>query len=254
MKKLPQNSPLPRSLAPLSANILRIFAVIFMLIDHLWASVVAGNAWMAFVGRLAFPIFAFQIAEGFVHTSNRKRYLMRMLIFALVSEIPFNLFYIGAPIYPFHQNVLFTFVWALLGMSVIEKFKSDLTLKNGLLCAGLFLLVSLGALITFPDYGLPGMLTAVLFYVARDFPLAFLVQAAGMYYINFVAIRGEVIPLTLGELELNFPKQGFAIFALIFIWLYSGKKGRSSKLMQYGFYAFYPAHMLLLWVITRFFI
>ncbi len=251
MTKLPKTSPIPQNLRFLTSNLLRILAVVLMTIDHLWASVVPGNQWMAYVGRLAFPIFAFMIAEGFVHTSNRKRYITRMLIFAVATEIPFNLFYIGSPIYPFHQNVLVTFVWALLGMSVIERFKRSMTLKNGLVSAGLFLLVGIGTFVSFPDYGFWGMMTAVMFYVARDFPFAFLFQIAAMYYINFVGIRGEMIPMSLFGFEFEFAKQGIAIFSLIPIWLYSGKRGMKSKVMQYGFYVYYPLHMLILWAIWK---
>ena len=69
----------------LSASTLRVLAMTFMLLDHMWATIVPGNNWMTYVGRLAFPIFAFQIVEGFYHTSNRKNYTKRLLILALIS-------------------------------------------------------------------------------------------------------------------------------------------------------------------------
>ena len=93
----------------LNSLTLKFLAMALMLCDHLWATVIPGNGWLTAVGRLAFPIFAFQIAQGFVHTRSVKKYLGRLFLWALISEIPFNLMYGGAVFYPFHQNVLFTF-------------------------------------------------------------------------------------------------------------------------------------------------
>ena len=98
----------------LTAAHLRILALFLMLLDHLWGTVVPGNAWMTYVGRMAFPIFAFQAAEGYHHTHDFKGYCKRLAIFALVSEIPFNLMISGSPIFPFHQNVMLTLLFGLL--------------------------------------------------------------------------------------------------------------------------------------------
>ena len=67
-----------------------------------------------------------------------------------------------------------------------------------------------------------------------------------MIYINIIAAEGLSIPIVIGGSEIMFPTQGFAVLSLLIIWLYNGKKGRSSKPLQYGFYAFYPVHMLVL--------
>lgn len=73
--KLPANSPLLKiPFGGLTANMLRSLAVIFMLSDHIWATAMSLGNWMTYIGRMAFPIFAFQIAEGFVHTKNLKKY------------------------------------------------------------------------------------------------------------------------------------------------------------------------------------
>lgn len=104
----------------ISSFTLHIMAMAFMLCDHLWATLLSLD-FLSNIGRLAFPIFAFLCAEGFRRTGDRKRYMLRMLIFALISEIPFNFFYGGAAIYPFHQNVLFTFLLALCLMAGVEK-------------------------------------------------------------------------------------------------------------------------------------
>ena len=98
----------------LNATHLRIFALTLMLLDHLWATVVPGNNWMTYLGRMAFPIFAFQTAQGYIHTRDFKAYCKRLVIFALISEIPFNLMLMSSPIFPFHQNVMLTLLLGLL--------------------------------------------------------------------------------------------------------------------------------------------
>ena len=70
---------------------LHVMAMAFMLCDHLWATFMTNQDWMTCVGRVAYPIFAFMIVEGYFHTSNLKAYVKRLFIFALLSEIPFNL-------------------------------------------------------------------------------------------------------------------------------------------------------------------
>ena len=89
----------------MSSFALHIIAMIFMLCDHMWATIL-DYEWLTCIGRIAFPIFAFLITEGYIHTSNINKYIKRMVIFAIITEIPFNLMVSASPIYPFHQNVL----------------------------------------------------------------------------------------------------------------------------------------------------
>ena len=107
----------------IDALTLKLLAMAFMLLDHTWATVWS-VPWFTMIGRLAFPIFAFQIVEGFYHTSDRKRYMKRMALFALLSEIPFNLMVSDSLIYPFHQNVMLTFLIALLLMNFSKTGKT----------------------------------------------------------------------------------------------------------------------------------
>lgn len=251
--KLPTNSPLVNiPFGGISASTLKFLAILLMLSDHIWATYMSFGNWMTYIGRIAFPIFAFQIAEGFLRSSNVKKYTLRLLLFALLAELPFNLFYSSRWFNPFHQNVLFTLLLGLLAIRILDKARKQRTAKN-IIPAVLWLgLICIGSILGFVDYGFMGVATVVMFYVLRDFPFAWLAQLAAMVLMNIVFFEGQVFPVEVFGKIFEIPSQGFAVFALIPIWLYSGKKGYSCKLLQYGFYAFYPAHMLILYLIRLF--
>lgn len=253
LKKLPTNRPVMHlPFGGLTANMLRLIAIVLMIFDHVWATFLSFGNWMTYLGRLAFPIFAFQLAEGFVHTKNVKKYALRLGIFALVSELPFNLFYGSSWVNPFHQNVLFTFLLGLAAMVVIDRMKTLRTAKTIAGGVALLLLIAVASVVTFPDYGFSGFAMIVLFYVCRDFPFAWLAQLVGMVCINIVFAEGMTIPITVFGHVIEFAKQGFAVFALPIIWCYGGRKGKSNKFIQYGSYAFYPVHMIILYLIRYF--
>ena len=253
MKKLPTNSPLVKiPFGGLTSNMLRILAMAFMICDHLWAKVVPGNDWMTYVGRMTFPIFAFMISEGFIHPSNLKKYILRLLAFAVISEIPFNLFYGGSWFYPYHQNVMFTLLFGLLAIMLIDKAKKNRDAKTIVKSALLVILLGIASFICFVDYGFWGFLIIIMFYLFRNFPFAWLAQLAAMVIINCELFEGQFIVVDLFGKSFEFATQGFAVFSLIPIWLYGGRKGKSSKIMQYGFYAFYPLHMIIIYLAVYF--
>ena len=241
-----------KSIRFLDANMLRALACALMLCDHMWATIVPGNEWMTWLGRLAFPIFAFQIAEGFFHTSNFRNYAVRLLIFGLVSEIPFDLVYGSTILYPYHQNVMFTLLFGLLAIKALDNAKQKHTAKAWIIGVLLAALCCLAAAVTLTDYGALGVATVVMFYLCRDFRFSWAVQLVFMVLFNLILFTGEYIPLTIGSHTFELQTQGFAVFALIPIWLYNGKKGVSNKALQYGFYAFYPVHMLVLVMVLNF--
>ena len=105
----------------LTAAVLHIIAMTLMLMDHLWATLLPAKEWLTCAGRVAFPIFAFMAVEGYFHTRSFKKYILRMLLFAVLSEIPFDLMYGGTWFYPVHQNVLWTFLLSLLGVWLMEQ-------------------------------------------------------------------------------------------------------------------------------------
>ena len=212
----------------LNATHLRILALCLMLLDHLGTTVVPGNAWMNYVGRLAFPIFAFQAAEGYHHTHDLKGYCKRLAVFALVSEIPFNLMLSGSPFYPLHQNVMLTLLLGLLACRAYDR-------ERWLACFGWLLAGS----VALCDYRGAGVLTVLVFHVFRGRKLSQLIM---LFVINFFCFQGPSLPVGF----LHVPVQAFAVLAVIPIWLYNGKKGRGGKWLRYGSYVFYPLHALIL--------
>lgn len=212
----------------LTAAHLRILALALMLLDHLWATVVPGNNWMTYVGRMAFPIFAFQAAQGYQHTHDFKGYCKRLLIFGLVSEIPFNLMISGSPIFPFHQNVMFTLLFGLLACRAYDR-------KRWFAVVGW---IVLGAF-SLCDYGSLGVVTVLMFHIFRGHPLC---QLLMLIAINAFGYEGQ--QLLLGRMAIQV--QAFAILAFLPISLYNGEKGTGGKWLQLGSYLFYPLHMLIL--------
>ena len=236
----------------LSSNTLKIIAMLLMLLDHLWATIIPGNQWMTNVGRLAFPIFAFLIVEGFIHTSDLKKYIKRLFIFALISEIPFNLINTGSIIFPFHQNVLFTLLLGLLCINEIEKMKNNSKLKQGIIGSLKILLFMLIGTVGFVDYRITGIITIIVFYVFRNFKLAWIGQLISLILLYIVFFKGQSIIIKPFGIEYFLPLQGIGVLSLVPIWLYNGEKGKKNKILQYSFYAFYPVHMLVLYMIYYF--
>lgn len=225
---------------------LKCIAMALMLCDHMWATVIPGNQWLTCLGRLAFPIFAFQVAEGFAKTRHFRRYLGRMFLFALLSEVPFDLMYGGSVFYPFHQNVLFTFCLALILLRLLERVRSRGRALWLLAAAGLgFLGYWLGMLLMVDYYGY-GVLTVLVFYLCRDVPLGWLGQLAGLTVINAGMMGGLLLPVELFGWNFDLPQQGLAVLALLPIWLYNGQRGRDSQPIRLACYAFYPLHILVL--------
>ena len=232
----------------LNAFALHLLAMACMLCDHLWATLVPGSAWMTCVGRLAFPIFAFLIAEGARHTRSLRRYALRLFLTALATEIPFDLMYGSTVFYPFHQNVLWTFLLAIGCIAVIERVKKRGVLWQTALAGALTAAVgwALGTLLMVDYFGF-GVLTVLVFYVFRGrrwYDLAG--QLACLFYLHAVAAGGLCYPVSLLGLTLELPQQGLALLALVPIWLYSGERGPYSRGIRLAWYGFYPAHMAVL--------
>lgn len=226
----------------MSSFALHIIAMIFMLCDHMWATIL-DYEWLTCIGRIAFPIFAFLITEGYIHTSNINKYIKRMMIFAIITEIPFNLMVSASPIYPFHQNVLWTFVISLLTLKYLNFDNTKNIFKSILI----IILAIIIATVTMCDYFGAGVMMVVGFYIFRKSKF---LQLLMMIYVNMILIQGYSYPIDIAGYTYYFPQQGFAVLSLIFIWLYNGKQGYHAKWFKIFCYAFYPLHMLILYILT----
>ncbi len=231
---------------------LHIIAMFCMLLDHTAAVGLIYNDWLRCIGRIAFPIFTFMTVEGFFHTKSLKKYALRLFIFALISEIPFNLMAGGGLVYPFHQNVLWTFLMALGAMWVIERAKqAKAKWLVPVAVIGVIALSYLLGVITLADYFGGGMLTVMVFYFFREKKwYNLLAQIAALLYINIEILGGYGFELNIFGFNFFLHMQSLATLALIPIWLYNGRKGHSSKTFKFICYAFYPLHMLVLYLLV----
>lgn len=230
---------------------LHILAMIFMLCDHLWGTIIPGNDWLTCIGRISFPIFAFMIVEGYFHTKNLKKYVIRLLVFAVISEIPFNLALGSRVFYPIHQNVLWSFLISIGLICVNEKAKATHKVWKQILagCATVVLGYILGIL-TMVDFYHAGILMVLVFYFFRQRNWwSYVGQFWCLWYINAEILGGFGYEISLFSKTYFLHRQTFAMLALIPIWLYRGRQGYHSKVLQYACYVFYPLHLLILGLI-----
>jgi len=239
----------------INAFALHIIAMLLMLCDHLWGTFCMHIEPLANIGRIAFPIFAFMLAEGFEKSRDHKKYILRILLAALISEIPFNLIMGRSATYLTHQNVLFTFTRALFLMCIYERIKRFKRFSRKLLAyAGITIAFYIAGFLIFADYYGYGILIVALFYFTKwnsSTPLhrkiiSAVIQFAVLLYICCEMIQGIVIPLTIFGATFEIHRQSFAILSLPIIWLYNGRQGPYNKAIRILYYSFYPVHLLIL--------
>lgn len=250
----------------ISSAVLKNIAVVTMLIDHIGAVIVirllilmqngmyeavtskeAYDAWlgqynslyriymaMRIIGRFAFPIYCFLLVEGFQRTHDVKKYLGRMFLFALLSEVPFDLALSGTVWNAQYQNVFFTLFLGLLvitGLRWTEQHFWGTQVWKKLICMGLDAVIILAgcalALLLKTDYSFKGVLAIVVLYLFRNSRKTQL-------------CAGVIIFLLMDGLEM------IAALSFLIIWFYNGTRGKQKK---YFFYFFYPVHLLVLWLI-----
>ncbi len=222
----------------LSGSALKVIAVITMLVDHVTALIIGFYPefnevlftvnttdvhWrfiLRTVGRLAFPIFCFLLVEGFVHTRNRKSYGRNLALFAIASEVPFDLARSLKPWDPTYQNVFFTLFIGYLGLCALEYLSDRLALQT-VCVVGLAILSS----VLLCDYGASGYALILILYLLRQHAVA---KAALGCCVTSATWRAGL--------------------AFIPINLYNGTRGFiKGPVLKFVFYAFYPVHMLILW-------
>ena len=228
---------------------LKIIALSAMVVDHV-GHVFIFSA-LRYIGRIAFPLYAFLIGEGCRHTSNIKKYLSRLFVFAIISEIPFDLLRStrrGIPIREFSdiidmsaQNVFFTLFLGALSIAVYLHVKK--TAGEGLaLIIGLFaaFICAYAAAFIRSDYGFAGVLIIALPAIAAEaFPLKKWRKLVNIAVMAFCLTLIYDINMQFGFLLASFA-------SLTFILIYNGKKGRPIK---WAFYLAYPVHMVMLFLI-----
>ena len=227
---------------------LHIFAMFCMLLDHAWGMGLLENDIFTCIGRLAFPIFAFMIVEGYFKTSNLKRYAGRLFIFAIISEIPYNLMMGDSIFNPYSQNVFWTLLIGLGLVYLIERVKNRrLYVRIPVIGLCLFLGFFLG-LIGMIDYNFAGIYMILVFYFFRGHKwYHFVGQLICLWSINVELLAGLDYVIPIGEYTFYLTRQGLALLSLIPIWLYNGKQGYYNKYIKYFYYSFYPLHILILY-------
>ena len=214
------------NLPDLSGNALKVIAIISMVVDHFAYYLMEEGTMLYEVmrcfGRIAFPVFAFLIAEGFRYTRNRMRYFLQLLIFAIISEIPWYLLN-GAD---GTHNVMFTLALGVVALATFEKLK-----KDGTLCCCVILLIAFIAIWSRVDYEWRGILVIVIFYLFGtsgkiSFPFSRMMQLLCAFpLMMYYGIVG-------------------ALLACMVLFMYDGARGFiQGKVAKYGFYSFYPVHL-----------
>lgn len=229
----------------MNAFILKIIACITMFIDHIGYVIFDGPSYFNYIGRLAFPIFAFQISEGYIHTHNSKKYLIRLIIFAIISQVPFMLF-LSIISDEFALNVIFTLVFGFLSILVYNKINKFFGIITSII-------LGICSQVLCCDYGFYGVAIVFLFYVFRNHKIALILSFLFATLINY---SYKIMQYQIFELDfLKFATSYYLPYAIctclsiVPISLYNKKKGLNTK---YVLYLFYPLHMLLIYAIFYF--
>lgn len=228
----------------MSVFILKIIAVFCMVCDHIrYITPSLNNEYTRMLGRIAFPIFAFLISEGYSHTKDIKKYIQRLWIFAIISEIPFLMFTVGCNITNrWGINVIFTLLCGVLAILSYDK------IKNKYLKILSIVSIIVLAELSHMDYGALGVLLILNFYILKDKKILKL-------FIFCIGAIGDILWQLKDHMSQNnfiycLPYMIGFIFSAILLYFYNGKKGKFK--LKYFFYIFYPLHMVLIFFIYKF--
>ena len=202
-----------------------------MLIDHS-GYILPHNIFLLchYFGRIAFPIFAFQISEGYDKTKNLKNYFLRLGIFAILSEVPFALYF-----ETWSLNIFFTLFLGLLAILIYDKS------KNKVLGFSTFIIISSIAQFIDTDYGAYGVCIIFLFFIFKNHKLLM-----NLSFISATFVRYSILLIDSNFYFPYFIASIATSLSLIFINLYNGNQGKKVK---YALYVFYPVHLLILCLI-----
>ena len=217
----------------LNGTALKLIAMISMVFDHVGDNFFPEMTWMRIIGRIAMPVFAFCISEGYIHTHDRKKYLLRMGVFALISELPFDLVTAGRLEYT-HQNIMYTFFLSIAALMIFEKLTSGKRKTAGYIFGTAVVMIFCGiALLTGADYNLYAVGLVFLFYVFASKALWLRTGAAAVWHL----------------LMRNVGIYIWGLLGFIPVMFYNGKKGKGLKWL---FYVFYPGHLLVIWAVKTY--
>ncbi len=225
----------------MNRNVLKIIAIITMLIDHLGLFFFNNNILMRVIGRISYPIFAFFIAEGLRYTKNKSKYVLTLLIFALISQIPYGLLFNY-----YKLNVLFTFLLAILLIYLLENvFKKDVFTNVFRALILIFAIIVYAVVFVFLDvygvveYSIFGVLLVIVFY----FPKSKLLR---LIFASLVLILMTLKMALVAGFSFRNIIQIFSLVSILILTFYNNKKGKIN--LKYFFYIFYPLHMLIIWL------
>lgn len=219
---------------------LKYIAFASMFIDHFNKAIITpfltGTGPMVIIttifdilGRIAFPIFAFMVVEGFFKTKSQWKYLRNLLIFAVISEIPYDMFQSAEFVNTWSQNILWGLALGLFTIMVIDKLKDYIKKRPLWVFVSLLLvaLSSLGSMLISSDYEYYAIIIIYLYYIFYDKRLL----ASGLGYLVII-------------------KEIYAILGFATVLLYNGEKGKQNKIFNY---LFYPVHLLIFGIIRMVF-
>jgi len=217
----------------LSQEWLKLVACLSMLIDHIGFTMVP-QIGLRILGRPAFPLFCFLLSQGVHHTRNSQSYILRILILAVLSELPYDYMVFGQPSFS-RQNVAFTL---FLGIYMAFCLKKE---SVGWKSVVLVVITAIAAEVLRTDYGGYGIVLIAVFVLSEGSP------HKGLICTSALLIMGVWMPGMGWQVgRVSFPIQLFGAAAMIPIWLYSGERSYGGWLSKWGFYVFYPGHMVVL--------
>lgn len=222
----------------MSSFCLRLVALMSMMIDHTGLALFPDIGLFRCIGRLSFPIYCFLIAQGYLHTRSIAGYGRRLLLLAILSEIPFDMLIFGRMVSPVEQNVLFSL---LLGLMALQS--ADALAAKPLCASAVILGLCMCAMAANVSYG---WLAIALCLGAR---CAGQSRAKLLLYMGG-ALLLYALTLLLSGVTMNWVLVSLcALFGIVPLLLYNGKRGVKHSLLTFLFYAAYPAHMIALLII-----
>ena len=227
---------------------IKYIAIAAMFLDHLAAFLLTPEKYpalivlyiiMRIIGRIAAPVMFYFLVEGYEHTSSRKNYALRLLAFAILSQIPYSLVRFGKASAG-DLNVIFTLLISFLMMAVTDRIKSQII--KGMAIA-LFMIISV-----FSDWGLLGPLMVWIFYMNRGDKTK---QIRDYLMIICIQLICTVIFLICNTQNWYEGICQLGIFLVIpLLHFYNGEPGRKTIVNKWLFYVFYPLHFLVIWILS----